>query len=436
MHFGGGGSPFDAFFGGGGGGMPGMGGMGGRQREPVDTQEYYDILGVDKDATGAQIKKAFRKNALKHHPDRGGDAELFKKMTEANDVLTDDDKRALYDRGGKEAVEQGGDGGGGGGASDLFDMLNGGGGRRRGGGGGPKKGKDMMHALQVSLEDCYNGKVRKLAITRDALCSDCGGRGGAEGCETMCTGCDGHGIVMKVRQLGPGMLQQIQAHCDECGGKGKAINARLRCKTCRGNKVTKERKVLEVAIDKGSRNKQKIKFSGESNAAPGVLAGDVVFVLQVKDHAKFTRKGHHLFMNKTISLKDALCGCSFVVEHMDGRQLLVSTAPGEPIAAGEAKMIEAEGMPMHGNPFVKGNLIIKFEVEFPESIKADVAKKLVKVLPGENQQTEETEDMEPCSLSPFNAAAAQEEYANNKSAYDSDEEEEGGGGRRVQCAQG
>ena len=127
-------------------------------------------------------------------------------------------------------------------------------------------------ALQVSLEDCYNGKVRKLAITRDALCSECDGRGGEAGCETTCDGCDGHGIVLKVRQLGPGMLQQVQARCDECGGKGKAIDVSKRCKTCRGNKVSKERKVLEVAIDKGSKNKQKIKFAdGISCSTKNVL---------------------------------------------------------------------------------------------------------------------------------------------------------------------
>jgi DnaJ family protein A protein 2 len=136
MHFGGGGSPFDAFFG--GGGMPGgMGGMG-RQREAADTQEYYDVLGVDKSKSCGEIKKAFRKMALKHHPDRGGDAELFKKMTEAADVLTDEDKRALYDRGGKDAVEQGESRGGGG---DPFGGMFGGGQQQR----GPRTGKDMTH---------------------------------------------------------------------------------------------------------------------------------------------------------------------------------------------------------------------------------------------------------------------------------------------------
>jgi len=265
MHFGGG-SPFDAFFGGGGmpGGHPGMGG--GRQRKPVDTTEYYTVLGVEKSATGSEIKKAFRKLAMKHHPDRGGDEELFKKIQEAHEVLSDEDKKALYDQGGKEAVEQGGSRGGGGGGSDIFDMFGGGG--RGGGRGGPKKGKNMMHALEVSLEDCYNGKVRKLAVNRDVLCAGCDGAGGAPGCETMCSGCDGHGVVLKVRQLGPGMMQQIRCACDDCGGKGKMIDPSKRCKTCKGKKVKKERKVLEVAIDKGAKNNQKIKFTGESDQAP------------------------------------------------------------------------------------------------------------------------------------------------------------------------
>jgi DnaJ family protein A protein 2 len=434
MHFGGG-SPFDAFFGGGGmpGGHPGMGG--GRQRKPVDTTEYYTILGVEKSATGSEIKKAFRKLAMKHHPDRGGDEELFKKIQEAHEVLSDEDKKALYDQGGKEAVEQGGSRGGGGGGSDIFDMFGGGG--RGGGRGGPKKGKNMMHTLEVSLEDCYNGKVRKLAVNRDVLCAGCGGAGGAPGCETVCSGCDGHGVVLKVRQLGPGMMQQIRCACDDCGGKGKMIDPSKRCKTCKGKKVKKERKVLEVAIDKGAKNNQKIKFTGESDQAPGIEPGDIIFVIKVKDHTKYTRKGHHLFMSKKISLKTALTGAKFTVEQMDGRVLHVSTEPGAVIADGTAKMIEQEGMPMHGNPFVKGNLVIQFAVEYPENLDEKTVTQLKKLLKGKVETVEVQDEMEPCILRPFNAAAAQAEYEQNKSAYDSDDEEEGGGdGQRVQCAQG
>jgi DnaJ family protein A protein 2 len=402
---------------------------GGRQRKPVDTTEYYKVLGVEKSASGSEIKKAFRKLAMKHHPDRGGDEELFKKIQEAHETLSDEDKRKLYDAGGKEAVEQGGSSGGGG--ADIFSMF---GDRRRG---GPKKGKNMMHQLEVSLEDCYSGKVRKLAVNRDVLCAKCDGAGGAPGCETMCDGCDGHGVVLKVRQLGPGMMQQIRCACDDCGGKGKMIDPSKRCKTCKGQKIKKERKVLEVAIDKGAKNGQKIKFTGESDQAPGIEPGDIIFVLKVKQHADYTRKHSHLFMNKKISLKSALCGMQFTVTQLDGRILHVSTDAGAVIADGSTKMIEQEGMPMFGNPFVKGNLVVKFEVEFPDKLDAKIAKQLASLLPGDEADEAETEDMEPCILRPFDPVAAQAEYERNKSAYDSDEEEEGGGdGQRVQCAQG
>jgi len=389
---------------------------GGQRKPPADTQEFYDLLGVEKSATASEIKKAFRKKAMKHHPDRGGDEELFKKIQEAHEVLSDDDKRKLYDEGGKEAVEQGGSGGGGGGA-DIFDLF-GGGGRRRGQA-GPRKGETTMHKLQVDLKDMYNGRVRKLAINRSRQANP-----GAK--PKMCDDCDGRGVVLKVRQLGPGMLQQVQMACDTPG-----------CDDGYLVKMKKERKVLEVAIEKGMKNGQKIKFAEEGDQKPGGLPGDVVFVLECKKHPVFTRKGPHLFMGKKISLKEALTGIAFTVEHLDGRILHVTTEPGAVIADGSAKMVEHEGMPMHGNPFVKGNLVIQFEIDYPERLDPETAKQLESLLPGGKEAAEETEDMEPCILRPFDAAAAQAEYEQNKSAYDSDDEDEGaGGGRRVQCAQG
>jgi DnaJ family protein A protein 2 len=439
MHFGGGGgSPFDAFFGG-GGGHPGMGGGMGGQRErkpPADTTAYYKLLGVEKNASDGEIKKAFRKLAMKNHPDRGGDENLFKEINEAYEVLSDETKRALYDQGGKEGVEQGGSGGGGGG--DPFSQMFGGGGGR--GRGGPQKGKDIAHPLQVSLEDCYNGKVRKLAITRNELCGSCDGRGGSAGCEVSCSGCDGHGVVIKMRQLGPGMVQQVQAHCDDCGGAGMMMDPRKRCKACKGKKVNKERKILEVAVDKGAKTGQKIKFRGESDQAAGTEPGDVIFVLKVKEHPVFKRKAMHLFMDKTINLTEALLGTKFIVEHLDGRKLVVSTNPGEVIVPGSSKEVEGEGMPMHGNPFVKGKLVIKFNVTFPDSLTADQVKALAKALPQKLPTVAVTEDMEEHTMVDFDEAAAAREYESNRSAYDSDEEDEGagrgGGGQNVQCAQG
>jgi len=397
-----------------------------QQREPPNTKEYYDLLGVKKSATPAEIKKAYRKAALKNHPDRGGDAELLQKINEAHEVLSDPEKRELYDEGGKEAVENGGAGGGGG---DIFDLFGGGGGRRQR---GPRKGKDMVHALQVSLEDLYNGKVRKLAITRDipAVERPDGGWADFNWNEYKCDVCNGTGVVMKVRQLGPGMLQQVQTHCDACGGSGYNVS------------MTKERKVLEVAINKGMRNGRKIKFQGESNYMPGTVPGDVVFVLKQKDHSIFTRKAAHLYMTKTVSLQDALCGTSFQLKHLDGRKLVISTKPGEILNADSVKMVEGEGMPKEENPFMKGFLVIQFNIRFPKnhSLDAKALKALQAILPAEEPEhlfDAAADDVEEHELVEFDAEAAKAEYEQNKSAYDSDDEEEGGGGgRRVQCAQG
>jgi len=434
MFFGGGGFDPEDFM---GGRMPG--GMGGRgQQKPVDTTEYYKLLGVDKNASTAEIKKAYRKMCLKHHPDRGGDQETLAKINNAYETLADDNKRQLYDKGGKEAVEQGGGGGGGGGGNDIFSQFFGGGGGG-GGRGGPRKGEDMVTQLKVTLEDCYNGRVRKLAVTRDEICTKCDGRGGKPGAETECDTCDGHGVVIIRRQLGPGMIQQMQKACHACGGKGKVIDPSLRCKTCKGKKVTSERKILEVAIDKGARSNQKIRFRGESSQKPGTEPGDIVFVLKPKEHAIFKRKGHHLIMKKTISLTDALCGCTFTVEHLDGRVLAISTAPGQVVKPDATMMIEHEGMPMLGNPFVKGHLVVMFTIDFPSTVSPEQRAALEKLLPRTTPTPTVTDAMEPSTLQHVDMDTLQQEYEQNKSAYDSDgDDEEGGGegGRRVQCAQG
>ena len=150
----------DAF---GGGGMPG--GRGGRSRGPVENSKLYEVLGVEKSASSQEISKAYKKMAAKHHPDKGGDEELFKQIQVAKDVLTDDNKRSLYDQGGMEAVEQGG--GGGGGAADIFDVLGGRG--RRSQQNRVKKGENMVHPLKVTLEQIYKGSARTLRLTRKVI---------------------------------------------------------------------------------------------------------------------------------------------------------------------------------------------------------------------------------------------------------------------------
>lgn len=280
-----GGIPFEHFAH--GGGMPGgMGGMGRGGGEAVDTEKLYEVLGVDKKADEKEIKKAYRKLAVKHHPDKGGDEHLFKEINAAYEILSDPKKRELYDKYGLEGVEQEG-GPGMAGGEDLFSMFFGGGGRGRRSA-GPRKGPSIQHPLRVSLEDLYNGKTVKLAINRKVIVGE------AQECST----CGGQGAVMEVRQIGPGMITQMQRACSACNGQGNTA------------KTKNERKVVEVHIEKGAHHNQKVTFRGMADEMPGRETGDVHFIIQEKEHDVFKRKGADLLLMKDISLNQALTGFS------------------------------------------------------------------------------------------------------------------------------
>ena len=163
-------------------------------------------------------------------------------------------------------------------------MFFGGGSRRRAS--GPRKGPSINHPLKVSLEDLYNGKTVKLAVNREVIVGDV----------KTCTKCNGQGAVMEIRQIGPGMITQVQRHCDSCGGQGNTAQRKT------------ERKILEVHVDKGMAHNQKITFAGMSDEMPGMETGDINFVIQEKDHDLFKRKGADLLVTKELSLNQAICG--------------------------------------------------------------------------------------------------------------------------------
>jgi hypothetical protein len=213
------------------GGMPHGHGGGGRERKPVDTTGMYKELMIEKTATQAEVKKAFRKAAMKHHPDKGGDPEKFAKISNAYEILGDAKKRALYDEHGVEGVENGGGGGGGGGGmGDIFEMFGGGGGGR-GRGRRQRRGEDVVFPLKVSLEDLYNGTTKQLRLTRNKLCTGCDGKGSL-GDTLRCRGCKGQGVKIVIRQLGPGMIQQMQAQCGDCKGEGQVCCVVFSCCCC------------------------------------------------------------------------------------------------------------------------------------------------------------------------------------------------------------
>jgi DnaJ family protein A protein 2 len=252
---------------------------------------------VEKTATEQEIKKAYRKLAVKHHPDKGGDEHKFKEINAAYEILSDEEKRRKYDEYGLEGLEE--NGGGGNGAEDLFSMFFGGGRSRRSS--GPRRGEDVNHPIKVSLEDLYNGKTVKLAVSREVIV----------GQPTLCKTCDGQGAVLELRQIGLGMVQQIQRACRDCGGEG------FQCRKKR------ERKVLDVLIEKGMRHNQKITFRGMADERPNMEPGSVNFIVQEKPHELFKRKGADLLITKTLSLKEALTGFAWKLKHLDGREIVI-----------------------------------------------------------------------------------------------------------------
>eukprot|EP00479_Gromia_sphaerica_P008432 TRINITY_DN31_c1_g1_i2.p1 TRINITY_DN31_c1_g1~~TRINITY_DN31_c1_g1_i2.p1 ORF type:complete len:441 (-),score=138.51 TRINITY_DN31_c1_g1_i2:242-1522(-) len=403
----------------------------GHEPEPrnVDNSKFYDLLGVEKDATPQQIKKAFRKQAMKHHPDKGGDAEKFKDMQKAYEVLSDKEKRELYDAHGEDGLENGPHGGGGG-MDDIFSMFMGGG-RRRGGKPRKRRGDDVTFPLKVNLEDLYNGMQKKLRLTKNVLCGTCDGSGSKSGQSTTCRSCRGTGVKIIVKQLGPGMIQQMQTSCPECRGEGQAVPDEDLCNSCHGQKVVKEKKTLEVYIDKGMQHNQRIVFSGEADEAPNTTPGDVLVYLQLKEHPVFIRKGENLIMKKTISLVEALCGTEFMIKHLDDRMIKVKFgAKGEIIRPGDLKCIESEGMPLQKNPFVRGGLFIQFDIQFPApgSFSGSQKKQLRKLLPPPiAMEVDTVDDFEEATLTDITLEGLRErqraEHGGGREAYDEDEDD-------------
>lgn len=343
--------------------------------------------------------------------------------------MCDPEKRKLYDQYGLEGLE---------GAStenhsaeDIFSMFfNGGRGGRRG---GPQRGEDIVHTIKVSLEDLYNGKTHRLAITRDKPCQDCEGRGGKVGAEKVCNDCNGRGIRIAIRQIGPGMVQQMQTACNACAGAGKVMKEEDKCRTCKGKKTYKDRKILEVAIDKGMSNGQKIRFGGEADEIPGTVPGDVVIVVQEKEHEVFKRKGADLVVQIDLQLSEALCGFTKTITHLDNRVLKIDSAPGKVIKHDSYKLIRGEGMPHLGNPFTKGGLFVHFNVIFPTSLPENVISKLKNLLPTPPSPmlTGEEED---CSMGDIDMSMFGR-TTETRPTGDDDDDDGGNGTQRVQCGQ-
>lgn len=410
--------------------------------EKVDNTRFYTLLGVEPGASDEDIRKSYKKLVMKYHPDRGGDPETFKEISVAYEVLSDPDKRAFYDKHGEEGLKKGGADQGG--PEDLFSTLFGFG----GGGGGhtrQRKCKDTTCKVTCSLEDMYTGSTAQVSIKRMRTCSGCEGRGtNQENQKKPCRACNGQGIKMVVRQLGRGMVEQMQVECDKCEGSGDFVRAKDKCRLCKGETVVKEENQIEINIEKGMRNNEKIVLEGQGNQIPGAQAGDVIVLLEEMKHSGFERNKDDLMITKTISLQEALCGCSLEVAHLDGRKIHITSEKGHVIKPGDVKVVTGEGMPRKVNPHLKGNLYVKFAVEFPSSLTPEQTALITQLFPlpkpastasGTEMNTEDKDEaiLQKADLSEFGKSDG-----TSSNAYDednSDDEEEGGAPGGVQCKQ-
>ena len=374
-------------------------------------------------------------------------------------MLSDPEKRRTYDRYGKEGLSEGGPGRS---AEDIFEQFFGpgifGGGRRRS---GPRKSEDSVNAIGVTLEDLYTGLRRKLKIRRREHCPKCHGTGTRNGREPQkCATCGGRGVVVMSQRQGM-FIQQSRMVCPNCRGTGEVTAEGDACRHCNGKKVVEGEKTIELVIEPGMKENSRLVFPGESDAAPGLEPGDLIFILKTQPHERFQRQGNDLVMKKSIMLSEALLGCAFVFEHLDKRQVVVRTAPQQIIKPGDVLALADMGMPILNKPFRYGQMLIKFDIvyplysqiadvealrralpqpapqELPKPTRADDRQKRKKERGGVDNGDEDEEERFPlagevveCMLQDYVETTREADHGN---AYDSDSDGEDAQPRGVQC---
>ena len=337
----------------------------------MSKRDYYEVLGVSRTCGEAELKSAFRKLAMQHHPDRNpGDAECehrFKEINEAYDVLKDGDKRAAYDRFGHAAFEHGGMGGGHGfGAdfahsfADIFDDLFGMGGGRRGRTQGRERGSDLRYNMEISLEEAYAGKTAQIRIPTSVICESCSGTGAKAGSKPKsCATCGGAGKVRHAQGF-----FTLERTCPACHGQGQVIENP--CPSCAGaGRITRER-TLSVNIPAGVEDGTRIRLAGEGEAGlRGGPAGDLYIFLSLAPHEFFQRDGADLHCRVPISMVTAALGGEFEVPSIDGSQVRVKVPGGTQV--GRRFRLSGTGMPVLRSK-QSGDMYVQVAVETPQNL--------------------------------------------------------------------
>lgn len=343
----------------------------------MEKRDYYDVLGVSKGATKDEIKKAYRKQALKYHPDKNpGDKkaeDMFKEAAEAYEVLSDDDKRAKYDRFGHAGVGSSAAGGGYSGGmtmEDIFssfgDIFGGsfgtfGGSRSRGQ--YVNKGTNMRVKVKLTLEEIAKGTKKKIKIKKYVACSACNGSGAAdEHSISTCKTCHGTGHATRVTNTFLGQIQTSSV-CPACGGDGKTITKK--CPECYGEGIVQKDDIVTINIPAGVGKGMQMTVTGEGNAARrGGVNGDLIVVIDEKNHPELIREGNDLIYNLFISIPEAILGANVEIPTVDSR-VKIKIEPGT--QPGKILRLRGKGLP-DVNSYGKGDLLVNVNVWIPKNL--------------------------------------------------------------------
>ena len=349
----------------------------------AEKRDYYEVLGLKKGASDDEIKKAFRKLAMKYHPDRNpGDKnaeEKFKEINEAYSVLSDPDKKSKYDRFGHAGVDSNGFGGAGGGFGgfggsggfgfdDIFDMFGGafsgfGGGGQQRRANSPRKGKDLQKAITITFEEAAFGAKKTIELSKYVSCSTCGGEGTKPGTsKKTCPKCGGSGQVSQTQRTPFGQFQSVNT-CDQCGGTGQVIEEP--CPTCKGTGRIRKNVSITVDIPAGVDNESVIPIRGQGEPGyNGGPAGDLYIVLNVKPHKMFRRQGADLFLEIPISFDQAALGADIIVPTLEGKVSYKVPAGTQP---GTTFRLKEKGI-KYLKRDAKGDLYVKVNLEVPTKL--------------------------------------------------------------------
>ena len=349
----------------------------------ANKRDYYEVLGVDKNVSPEDLKKAYRKLALKYHPDRNpGDKEAeekFKEAAEAYDVLSNPDKKARYDQFGHAGLDGAGFGGQGMSMDDIFssfgsifgDLFGGGGGfgfsgfggsRTQGGPRGGQRGSNLRIKVKLTLEEIDQGVEKKIKVNKYVPCKSCGGSGARNNSFETCSHCHGSGVVTELRRSLFGQMQ-TQSVCPYCGGQGRIIKDK--CPDCHGDGIVKAEDIITINIPAGVSDGMQLSMRGQGNAGPhGGVPGDLIIQVEELQHDIFERQENNLFYNAFVTVAEAALGASIEIPTLHGK-VRVKIEQGTP--SGKVIRLRGKGLP-EINGYSRGDMLVSINVWVPKSL--------------------------------------------------------------------